>query len=147
MYVREAHPTDGRAIARNRFSIADPRSLQERQKAARDFAAQLKITLPILIDNIDDKVSKDYSAMPDRIYVVDAQGKIAYKGKPGPAGFKVGEIPPVLDTLLGVSRANTFQAPAGSARPIERPGGTGSSSQYKFSLTARNANPIRGRSP
>jgi hypothetical protein len=32
--------------------------------------------------------------------VIDADGKIAYKGGPGPGGFKPSEIPPVLDRLL-----------------------------------------------
>jgi hypothetical protein len=81
--------------------ITDPKTLQERQKVARDFAAQFKVSVPILVDTIDDQIEKAYAAWPDRFYVIDAEGKIAYKGGVGPAGFKVADVPPVLDRLLG----------------------------------------------
>ena len=54
-----------------------------------------------MVDTIDDEVNKAYSARPDRLYVIDANGKLAYVGDPGPRGFKPAEIPPVLDRLLG----------------------------------------------
>jgi len=45
-------------------------------------------------------MEKDYAGWPDRLYVIDGDGKIAYKGAPGPRGFKPDEIPAVLDKLL-----------------------------------------------
>jgi hypothetical protein len=77
--------------------------LQERRKVAQDFAKQLKVSLPILVDTIDDQVEKAYAGWPDRIYVIDAAGKIAHKGGPGPGGFmpSVREAPGVLEKLLG----------------------------------------------
>jgi hypothetical protein len=81
--------------------VADPKTWEERQKVAQEFAAQFKVSLPILVDTIDDQIEKAYAGWPDRIYVIDAEGKIAYKGGPGPQGFKVAEVPPVLDKLLG----------------------------------------------
>lgn len=80
--------------------ITDPKTLQERQAAARRFADQFKVSIPIVVDTLDDKAGLAYAAWPDRIYVIDAEGKITYKGAVGPAGFKVPEIPPVLDRLL-----------------------------------------------
>ena len=44
------------------------------------------------------------AAWPDRVYVIDAAGKVAYKGDPGPRGFKVSEVPQVLDKLLTSKR-------------------------------------------
>jgi hypothetical protein len=69
-----------------------------------------------------------YAAMPDRIYVIDAAGKIAYKGGPGPGGFKAMDVPPVLDKLLGVSLASNFPASRPDSSkpergPDSRPGG------------------------
>jgi hypothetical protein len=103
MYIREAHPTDGRAIKGNKFQITDPKTLEERRKAAREFAGQLKVTIPILVDTIDDQVDKTYAGWPDRIYIIDKEGKIAHKGDPGPRGFSpaVQAAPGVLDKLLG----------------------------------------------
>jgi hypothetical protein len=122
MYIREAHPTDGRqtqANVREGILIADPKTLEKREEVARDFAAQFKVRLPILVDTIDNTVDKAYTAKPDRIYVIDAKGKIAYKGGPGPMGFKVADVPPVLDRLLGVQLA----AKAGLGQPSSGPGG------------------------
>jgi len=37
--------------------------------------------------------------MPDRIYVIDRDGRVAYKGGRGPFGFKPGEMEQTLLTL------------------------------------------------
>jgi hypothetical protein len=88
------------ANVKEKVLIPDPKTLQERQEVARDFAAQFKVSLLVFVDTLDDQVEKAYAGWPDRIYVVDAEGKIAYKGGPGPGGFRVPEVPPVLDRLL-----------------------------------------------
>lgn len=87
VYIREAHPIDGRARRDTKFKIRDPRTIAERRKAAEDFRDALNICVPILVDDMDDSVQRAYAAWPDRLYVVDAQGKIALKGAPGPRGF------------------------------------------------------------
>jgi hypothetical protein len=101
IYIREAHPTDGRPMAKNKFKIADPKSVEERRKVAKEFADQVKLSLPILVDTIDDQVNKAYAGWPDRLYVIDAQGKVALKGGVGPGGFRpaVQAAPGVLDKL------------------------------------------------
>lgn len=85
---------------RDKLEITDPKTLAERRKVAEEFASQFKIKLPILVDAMDDRVNKKYFAWPDRLYVIDAAGKLAYVGAPGPRGFKVQEVPLVLDRLL-----------------------------------------------
>lgn len=80
--------------------IADPKTLAERRDAAKDFAKQFQVTLPILVDDLDDAVGTAYAGWPDRLYVIDAKGKLAYVGGPGPRGFQPKEVPPVLDKLL-----------------------------------------------
>jgi hypothetical protein len=69
---------------------------------AEEFAAQVKLSIPILVDTIDDQVERAYAGWPDRIYIVDRQGKIVHKGESGPRGFQpsVKEAPSVLDKLL-----------------------------------------------
>ena len=105
MYIREAHPIDGKRAPSKAFPIPDPKTLEERQKVAKDFAVKLKVSLPILVDTLDDQVEKAYAGWPDRIYVIDAEGKIAFKGNPGPGGFIPGvqAAPAVLDKLLNSS--------------------------------------------
>lgn len=106
IYIREAHPTDGWALPNNKFKITDPKSLEERQKVAREFAEQLKLTPPVLVDNLDDVVEKAYCGWPDRVYIIDAEGKIALKAAVGPGGFTpaIKAAPALLDKLLGAGK-------------------------------------------
>lgn len=101
------------ANIQDKILIEDPKTLEERRKVAREFAEQFKISLPILVDTLDDQAEKAFAAWPDRIYVLDAEGKIAYKGGPGPRGFNVAEAAAVLAKLLA--------EPAPPARAPELP--------------------------
>ena len=84
----------------DKILIKDPTTLDERLKVAKEFAEQFKLSLPILVDPIADPFETAFAAWPDRIYVLDGAGKVAYKGQPGPSGFKVNEVPPVLEKLI-----------------------------------------------
>jgi thiol-disulfide isomerase/thioredoxin len=86
VYIREAHPVDGWAISNNQFQVTTPTTLKERQKIAQDFAAKLHIPIPVLVDGIEDQVEKSYSVWPNRMYILDADGKIVDKGTAGPGG-------------------------------------------------------------
>jgi hypothetical protein len=96
--------------------ITDPKTLEERNKVAKDFVKDFKVSLPVLVDTLDDAVNKAYFGWPDRLYVIDAAGKLAYVGSPGPGGFKPGEIPPVLNRLLGRTVLEVAPAP----RPVRK---------------------------
>jgi hypothetical protein len=50
--------------------------------------------------SFDDRVGNAYSGMPDRLYVIDRDGKVAYKGGRGPFGYKPGEMEQSLVMLL-----------------------------------------------
>lgn len=56
----------------------------------------------MLVDGVDNKTATDYAAWPDRLYIVGADGKIAYKGGLGPGGFKVSEMAAELAKVLDV---------------------------------------------
>ena len=56
--------------------------------------------MPLLVDTIDDRVGHAYSGMPDRLYVIDREGRVAYQGGRGPFGFKPGEMEQALVMLL-----------------------------------------------
>lgn len=103
IYTREAHPTDGRAIAGNAFEVKSPRSLEERLQVARDFVKEAEITMPVLVDGIDDATEKAYATWPNRLFILDATGKIVDKGTAGPGGTSLSarRAEEVLDKLLG----------------------------------------------
>lgn len=91
VYIREAHPIDGRSPGRN-HTVEDPISTEERKDVASNFIGELKLNLPVLLDQIDDRVNKAYSAAPDRLYLIGKDGKLAYIGGRGPQGFKPNEL-------------------------------------------------------
>jgi Iodothyronine deiodinase len=52
----------------------------------------LHVTMPLLVDEIDDRVGHAYSGMPDRLYVIGRDGRVVYKGGRGPFGFSAAEM-------------------------------------------------------
>jgi hypothetical protein len=80
---------DGKTVLEN---VTQTNSLDERIDRAEQCLATLKLSLPTLIDKDDNKVNAAYAGWPDRFYVVGLDGKIAFKGGPGPGGFKPGEV-------------------------------------------------------
>lgn len=88
--------------ANDQFGIAvpQPRTAAERTDVARRCCAALEMTMPLLVDTLDDRVGHAYSGMPDRLYLIDRAGRVAYKGGRGPFGFKPGELEQALLLLL-----------------------------------------------
>lgn len=103
VYVREAHPTDGwRMESNDRVGVTErqPRNYDERVEVARKCGKVLNLGFPMVVDTIDDSVGARYSGMPGRLYLVDAEGKVAYKSGRGPYLFKPAELEHSLVLLL-----------------------------------------------
>jgi hypothetical protein len=95
IYVREAHPTDGWREPGNDkvgISILQPANKTARVAVAKKCCSTLEITMPLLVDEMNDRVGHAYSGMPDRIYIIDPNGRVVYKGGRGPFGFKPREM-------------------------------------------------------
>lgn len=93
VYIKEAHPSDGwvsQGNVRQGINIKNHTSYQDREEVAKTACALLKIDFPAVVDSMDDKVNQAYAAGPDRIYVVDKDGKVAVMADRGPWGFKPG---------------------------------------------------------
>jgi hypothetical protein len=67
--------------------LAQPKTLAERLQAAADFCTAREVSMPVLVDSLANDVAETYSAFPDRLYVIDGEGRVAYKGGRGPVGF------------------------------------------------------------
>ncbi len=103
VYVREAHPADGWRVKINEalgIAIKEPKTLEDREKIAGICASKLKVSIPMVIDGMDDAVEKGYAGWPVRTYIVGKDGKIAYKDDPGPRGFKPKEAQKALKKLI-----------------------------------------------
>ena len=95
VYIREAHPADGWVLAENRreeITLADPTSLDERAAAAEACVVRLETRIPVLLDDVDDAVALAYGGWPDRLYLIDRDGRVAFQGELGPDGFKPEEL-------------------------------------------------------
>ena len=62
-------------------------SLDERVEVGQACMLKLSLELPALVDEMDDAVAKAYGAMPERLYVIGSDGRVAYKGGMGPMLF------------------------------------------------------------
>jgi hypothetical protein len=104
VYVREAHPGDGAWPMGYKTETGDainqPTAIDQRVDVACQCCKTLEIFMPLLVDGVDDRVGRAYSGMPDRLYVIDRDGKVVYKGGRGPFGFKPGEMEQSLMMLL-----------------------------------------------
>lgn len=96
VYIREAHPDsvlfakkDGKEEL---TKITQTNTFAERAETAQVCTTSLKLSIPTLIDKEDNKVNEAYAAWPDRLAVVDVDGRIGYYGGKGPSGFKPNEV-------------------------------------------------------
>lgn len=106
VYIREAHPTDGWQVPRNEAEgvlIESAKSEDMKHGHATSCTRTLGIKFPALVDGMDNRVEGEYAGWPDRLYLVDRAGKIAYKSGVGPAGFKPAELEAAIQKELGTT--------------------------------------------
>ena len=104
VYIREAHPEEGWILPENRRSgvaIHEPTTEEERLLVAQTCAANLEMSMPTVIDGIDNAVADVYGGWPDRLYLIGADGRIAYQGGEGPFGFKPEELEQAIEQHRG----------------------------------------------
>lgn len=82
------------------IAVNQPETMEERAAVANTCVLNLDLSVPALIDDMDNTVGSAYRGMPDRLYIVDKEGKIAYRGEKGPFGFKPLEMEEALEKLL-----------------------------------------------
>ena len=82
------------------WSIYDPKTIQDRRKAAVDCEQSLQYGVKTYIDEMDDGVNKAYAAWPTRLYLINEGGIVAYAGGLGPFGFKPGALKSAVQQLI-----------------------------------------------
>jgi hypothetical protein len=99
VYIKEAHPKDEWQVDTNETDsvcYSQPKTAEERQAIVKDFIGRFSYAIPLVVDTMANEAEAAYAAWPERLYVVGADGKIAYKGAMGPSGFDPEEILPYL---------------------------------------------------
>ena len=103
VYIQEAHPIDAWQLESNITDdvlVATTRTEGERHDVAGVCLTKLGIELPAVVDEPDNRVERAYTGWPDRLYVIDRNGRVAYKSAAGPFGFKPADVDTSLKSLL-----------------------------------------------
>lgn len=98
VYISEAHPD----LLKGDIAgiTGQPKDIGERAILATQCVSELKLSLPVLLDSMEGVAEKAYRGLPDRICIVDLNGKVAYYSARGPWGFKPKEAEEALKKLL-----------------------------------------------
>lgn len=80
--------------------VKQPTTFEDRAKVAGACMADLKLSIPCLVDDLQNTAQKAYAGWPDRLYVIDKDGVVAFRGEPGPRGFKPDEAEAALKRVL-----------------------------------------------
>ena len=89
---------------KDKVVFASPKDEEGRALVAGACVRRLGIKIPAVLDEFGNSTEQAYTGWPDRLYLVDAQGRIAYKSKPGPFGFQPDQLAAAL------AKAQTTQA-------------------------------------
>jgi len=81
--------------------VNDPTTNDERVEVAATCALRLNIRMPVVVDDLDDQIASAYGALPDRLYLIDRGGKIAFQGDEGPWGFDPKALDAACESLIG----------------------------------------------
>ncbi len=103
IYIHEAHPEDGWQLPLNQEDAVvfhRGKSWSERRSVAEQCSTRLNLTMPVVVDTMDNEVDELYAAWPERLFVIDRDGNIAYAGGQGPWGFIPAEAEKALKELL-----------------------------------------------
>ena len=87
VYIREAHTTDGWQMKSNldqNICYPQPTTMAQRLAIANDFTQRFHYPLPLCVDDMSNTADNAYAAWPERIYIIDTNGRIAYRGGMGP---------------------------------------------------------------
>jgi type I thyroxine 5'-deiodinase len=108
VYIVEAHPTDiwqMKSNLKDNVLFANPKTDEERAFVAGACVRKLGIKFPAVIDGIDNRTEVAYTGWPDRLYLIDRDGKVVFKSKPGPFGFKPDQLEAAIKKLNQVQAA------------------------------------------
>ena len=85
---------------KDKVVFASPKSEDERAVVAGACVRKLGIKIPAVLDEFGDSTEHAYTGWPDRMYLIDATGRVAYKSKPGPFGFKSEELKAAISRVV-----------------------------------------------
>jgi hypothetical protein len=104
VYIREAHADGEDQVLRNLDEgviYTQPETADERADVASACMLRYNFTFPMLLDGMDNDAEEKYISWPDRLYIIGADGNVAYQGGLGPFYFNVDEFDQELSKIVG----------------------------------------------
>jgi hypothetical protein len=127
VYVREAHPTDEWEMKSNLkedVCYPQPKTMEQRLAIANDFVKRFHYPVPFGVDDMSNLADHEYAAWPERIYIIDASGRVAYRGGMGPFDYKPEEARAWLAARFGaVNHPQPAQGNSNSAGKEQKTAG------------------------
>jgi len=106
VYITEAHARNEWPAGSKLSTCSQPITREERLALANQLAESKQMSMPMLVDNIDNQFEQVFAAWPVRFYVLQ-NGIVAFKAQPTAlmSGYDFEEVTRFLDSVL--SRAST----------------------------------------
>ncbi len=102
VYVKEEHPEDGWQVGINHDQCViytQPETLDQRAAIAADLIKRHSISIPVVMDGMDNAVCTQYNGSPERLYLLDESGVVLHRSPAGP--FNMDAVKAWRDALAG----------------------------------------------
>jgi thiol-disulfide isomerase/thioredoxin len=113
VYIREAHAEGGPEAGwqstiniKEGVSLALARTLAEKKEHADICLRKLDLPFPALIDGMDGAAETAYQAWPSRLYLIGAEGKVAFQTRLGELDFKPADLEAAIRAILAQKERN-----------------------------------------
>jgi hypothetical protein len=83
------------------IGISSAKDFGQKEEYAPSCVRNLGIKFTTVVDNMDAQVELSYMGWPDRLYLIGKDGRIAWKGAPGPEGFQPRQLESAILKALG----------------------------------------------
>jgi hypothetical protein len=80
--------------------FSQPKTLARRTEIAQVCSLKLDLPIPTLLDDMENSTDRKYYALPDRLYLIGRDGRVASRGGPGPFGFVASELERAIEEYL-----------------------------------------------
>ena len=81
-------------------TFAQPTTESARQEVANACMIGLRLSIPAVLDTLDNRADIAFNGWPERLYVLSADGQIVTQGGKGPYGFNPEELAALLESCL-----------------------------------------------
>lgn len=91
------------------MAVREGFTIERRRQAARDFAQSAGLTMPILLDDMENSAFLAYHVFQSAYFVIGADGKVAFRSGMPPRGLNVEGVAPVLKALCSTPARQSGQ--------------------------------------